>query len=269
MAEDKDLTPLISVLLPTFNSEDYVEETIKSVLSQTYSNLELIIVDDCSSDNTMAVITAVTNGDERVFIKRLAENSGGPAHPRNVGISIAKGSFIAFIDSDDLWHREKLSIQLNEMQKHGFQFTSTRVVPFGEHEAPPFSAEVHRASEHELISAQKLLKKNVFANSGVMLSAELAKSLRFSEQKRHAAVEDYLAWIELLSNNDVQSARLGHRLIYYRLRKSSISRSKMEMAKKVFSLLGEIRIQGQALGIKRFWYFANYVIGAFSSKMYT
>lgn len=93
--------PLISIITPIFNGEKYILETIQSVLDQTYTNWEMMIVDNKSTDNSIEVIKTVC--DDRIKIIHLEYNSGGPARPRNVGLDNAKGEYIAFLDADDVW----------------------------------------------------------------------------------------------------------------------------------------------------------------------
>ena len=104
---------LISVIIPTYNSEKFISRTIKSVLKQTHKDWELIIVDDLSKDNTREILKVWQSKDDRIHLLLLDENSGGPAHPKNVGIENASGEYIAFLDHDDEWLPEKLERQIN------------------------------------------------------------------------------------------------------------------------------------------------------------
>lgn len=107
---------MISVIIPTFNRARTIRTAVDSVLSQDYGNIELIIVDDCSSDGTESVIRGY--GDRRLRYVRLEKN-GGACVARNAGIDCARGEYIAFQDSDDFWHPGKLSVQLGEMERRG------------------------------------------------------------------------------------------------------------------------------------------------------
>jgi hypothetical protein len=104
--DDKTQMPLVSVVIPTYNSGQYLPETIESVLSQSWQDFEIIVVDDGSTDNTQEVVEAFHSNKIR-YIRQ--ENSGGPSHPRNVGIHHARGKYIALFDSDDLMSRNKLA----------------------------------------------------------------------------------------------------------------------------------------------------------------
>jgi teichuronic acid biosynthesis glycosyltransferase TuaG len=116
--------PLISIITPVFNREELIVECVKSVQEQTYKNYEHIIIDDGSDDNTIKIVEALAKKDSKIILIKSPENSGGkPGKVRNIGIKIAKGELIAFLDSDDLWEKEKLEIQLVFMQKNGLDFS--------------------------------------------------------------------------------------------------------------------------------------------------
>lgn len=117
------LNKLVSIIMPSYNTEKYISETIKSVLAQTYKNWELIIVDDCSTDNTDEVVKRFLS-DERIRYLKNPHNSGA-AVSRNRALREAKGKWIAFLDSDDLWMPEKLMWQIKFMKKHGYHFSYT------------------------------------------------------------------------------------------------------------------------------------------------
>jgi len=108
--------------MPVYNSEEFVIGSIESILNQTYTDFELIIVDDCSTDQTQSLVKKIALVDERVRLLQLNENSGA-AVARNLAINEARGRYIAFLDSDDLWHEEKLSKQLSFMQDNQVAFT--------------------------------------------------------------------------------------------------------------------------------------------------
>lgn len=118
----KDL--LISIVTPNFNSEKYISKTIESVQAQTYTNWEMVIIDDCSSDNSVAIIKRYMKTDTRIRLIELTENLG-PAASRNAGIEIVKGTYLTFIDSDDLWMPHFLEISIQNIQNSdGFVFAS-------------------------------------------------------------------------------------------------------------------------------------------------
>ena len=119
----------VSIIIPNYNSEKFIEDSINSVISQTYDNWEMIIVDDCSSDNSQHKILSLANKDTRIKTILLKKNVGA-AEARNIALRKANGNYIAFLDSDDLWNNEKLEKQINFMIKNrvAFSFTSYNVI---------------------------------------------------------------------------------------------------------------------------------------------
>ena len=117
-------SPLVSVIMPAYNSESHISESIESVLSQTYSNWELLITDDLSSDKTREIVKQFCINDKRIKLFINAEN-GGAGVARNYSIEQAQGRYIAFLDSDDIWHKDKLSKQINFMEENGVGLSYT------------------------------------------------------------------------------------------------------------------------------------------------
>lgn len=113
---------LVSIIMPSYNTASYIEETVRSVLNQTYTNWELIIVDDCSTDNTDEILDKIS--DDRIRIYKNKKNAGA-AVSRNRALREAKGRWIAFLDSDDLWFPDKLEKQLQFMKVHNYHFSYT------------------------------------------------------------------------------------------------------------------------------------------------
>lgn len=115
---------LVSIITPAFNSEKFIAETITSVQSQTYQNWEMIIVDDCSTDKTAEIISSFQEKDSRIKYIYNSTNRGS-AVSRNMALQKAKGRWIAFLDSDDVWHPEKLEKQIEFMMKNSYHFSYT------------------------------------------------------------------------------------------------------------------------------------------------
>lgn len=113
---------LVSIIMPSYNTANFIGETIKSVLEQTYKNWELLIVDDCSTDNTDEVVARYN--DERITYMKNLKNSGA-AVSRNKALNVARGKWIAFLDSDDLWYQTKLEEQIKYMEKNDYAFSYT------------------------------------------------------------------------------------------------------------------------------------------------
>lgn len=118
------MLPLVSIIMPAYNSSQYIEDSIKSVINQTYSNFELIICNDKSTDNTLDLIMNYTKLDTRIICLNNTTNLGAPLS-RNRCIDASNGKYIAFLDADDLWNEEKLSLQINFMEENYVDFCFT------------------------------------------------------------------------------------------------------------------------------------------------
>ena len=116
------MTPLVSIIMPCYNAERYIAQSIESVLAQTYQSWELLITDDGSKDNSVKIATKYSLEDERINLL-VPDEHQGIARTRNMSISRAKGRFIAFLDSDDIWYPEKLEKQINYMLENDVAFT--------------------------------------------------------------------------------------------------------------------------------------------------
>lgn len=106
------MNEMVSVIMPVYNTEKYVEEAICSVLSQSYQDWELLVVDDCSTDSSVSIIKRYMEQDRRIHFFQTDSSSGSPVKPRNIGVEAAKGRYIAFLDSDDIWLPDKLQNQI-------------------------------------------------------------------------------------------------------------------------------------------------------------
>ena len=162
-----DHTPSISVIIPTYNRASLIKRAAESVLNQTYKDLELIIIDDGSEDNTKEIVDSI-NDKRLVYVKQ--ENQGCCA-ARNKGINIAKGKYIAFQDSDDVWHTDKLEKQIRVLQQNNADVIFAKVFIFGnlrKRKIPAFFKEgfLNKNQTTMGISAQTLFgKRDVFCNN--------------------------------------------------------------------------------------------------------
>ncbi len=112
------MPPLVSIVTPAYNAEKFIRRTIRSVQSQSFSDWEMIVVDDGSKDKTRQIVESFASKDQRIRLIKMPENSGLAAITRNRGLKEAKGEFIAFLDDDDIWHPRKLEIQLDYFEKN-------------------------------------------------------------------------------------------------------------------------------------------------------
>jgi teichuronic acid biosynthesis glycosyltransferase TuaG len=118
------MNSLVSIITPSYNSSKFIKDCVNSVFSQTYKNWEMIIVDDCSEDNSKEIISELSTKDKRIKPIFLEKNVGA-AEARNTAIRQSKGKYVAFLDSDDLWNPKKLEIQLSFMNKNEIVFSYT------------------------------------------------------------------------------------------------------------------------------------------------
>ena len=125
------MNDLVTVVMPSYKCARFIEESIKSVQDQTYKNWELIVVDDCSNDGTIGIVSDLQTRDERIHVYSNASNSGA-AVSRNVALREAKGRWIAFLDSDDLWEPTKLEKQIKFMEENGYAFSYHEYVEIDE-----------------------------------------------------------------------------------------------------------------------------------------
>lgn len=182
---------LVSIIMPNYNSEKYVEETIKSIISQTYENWELLFVDDCSTDKSVELVRSF--GDERIRILQNEVNSGA-AVSRNFALREARGKWMAFLDSDDIWEPYKLERQLKFMVENGYSFTYTyyRVCNNGEWE------NFVRISPKK-VTLRKLYNYCYFSTITVIYDKDVVGLLQIPDIKKR---NDYALWLFALRKCD-------------------------------------------------------------------
>lgn len=207
--------PLVSIIITTYNRELLLPATIDSILSQTYLNFELIIIDDGSTDRTSYHIRKYLI-DNRVKYY-LIDNSGGPSRPRNIGIEISRGQYIAFCDDDDIWVKNKLSIQINHLMKHNLDFVSSNMYIFKDH-----ISNIIRVTNNKKVSSLTsfILKNQINTSTVVLKNTQL---IHFNEDVEFLSCgEDYLLWLQLYSNK-YKFGFIVDPLVYYRVSESNIS----------------------------------------------
>lgn len=217
---------MISVVMPAYNSERTIKDSINSVLNQTYSDWELIIVNDASSDNTLSIIREFELMDSRVVVLENAINSG-VSESRNKGISFAKGDYIAFLDSDDMWRSDKLEKQINLMKRNNAVLSYT-ASSFISSEGYRFDYIMEAEAK---ISLKTLLRKNLISCSSAMIRADVMKSIQMPNDKMH---EDYYVWICVLRTYGFAYG-INEPLLIYRLSSNSKSSSRLKSAKMIFN----------------------------------
>src|SRR5690625_385182 len=238
--------PLISVITPAYNSEKFIKETIESVQSQTYSNWEMIIVDDCSTDKTAEIVTSYQEHDTRIIFIQLEENSGS-AVARNTAMEAAQGRFIAFLDSDDMWLPEKLEKQLQFMLTKQVAFSFTEYARVNE-EGTDINAVMKAPAS---IDYTGLMKHCVIGCLTVMLDTEKTGKVRMINIRSR---QDYVLWLTLTKNGFLAYS-LPEVLSKYCIVQDSISRNKIKMVKRNWSVY---RVVEEQSVVKSAWYIFNY-----------
>ena len=185
--------PTISIITPAYNCEKYLEEAVDSVLSQTMTDWEMLIIDDCSVDNTYSCMQKLAQRDSRIRIFRNMQNAGAAA-TRNYGIRQARGRWIAFLDSDDLWRTDKLQKQMELLDKYpeaSFLFTGSAFI---EDDGMTIAHTLHVP---EKVSRRKLLSQNVISCSSVLIKRELM--LKHPMPEEDGIHEDFATWLSVLT----------------------------------------------------------------------
>lgn len=212
---------LVSIITPAYNAAAYIAETIASVLAQTYPNWEMLIVNDCSKDNTAEIVQSYAAKDKRIKLINLKQNSGA-AVARNTAIQNAKGRYIAFLDSDDLWKKEKLQKQIEFMKKNCYAFTFTSYEHFKETKENI----QHQVQIPKSLNYNQALKGNQIGCLTVMLDRKQISNIHFTTQKH----EDYILWLNFLKQN-ITAYGIKESLALYRTGNSkSISGNKLQSA---------------------------------------
>lgn len=249
------MRPSISIITPSYNSSIFILKTLKSVTSQSFDNWEMIIVDDCSTDNSIEVIQLFAECDSRIKLIQLTENSGA-AVARNKAIEAATGRFITFLDSDDLWMPNKLEKQVQFMLDQNIAFSFSAYEKIDE-KGVPFDI----VSVPEKINYKQLLKTNVIGCLTAMYDVEkLGKVYMPVNTKR----EDFATWLAILKQVDYAYG-MPDVLAQYRVYASQSSAKKTKMAKENWRLYRDI----EQLGVfKSAYYFAHYAVrGVLRTKL--
>lgn len=223
----------VTIVTPSWNSGKYIKETIVSVQAQTYQNWEMIIVDDCSTDNTVDIVKEISEKDPRVRIL-VQDINGGAAKARNRSMQAGTGRFVAYIDADDIWKPEKLEKQVFFMKSKncGFTCTSYEVI---DDNGKPKKKYIHMLPKADY---KEFLTNNLLQTVGIMVDTQKIdkKYLIMPDIRRR---QDAATWLQIL--------RAGHEcygldeiLAEYRRTENSLSSNKLKAVKGIWSLYRDI-----------------------------
>jgi len=223
----------VSIITPSWNSEKYIKKTIESVQNQTYSNWEMIIVDDCSSDNTVKIVQEILKKDPRVRILKQNTN-GGAAKARNRSLNEATGRYVAYLDADDIWKPSKLEKQIQFMNEHkcGFSCASYEVI---DDEGNALNKEVHMLPSVDYVG---FLTNNLLQTVGIIVDTSIVdkKYLVMPDIRRR---QDAATWLQVLKAG-YKCYGLNEVLAEYRRAENSLSSNKIKAVKGVWSLYRDI-----------------------------
>lgn len=241
----------VSIITPCHNANNFIETTYDCLISQTHTVWEWIVVDDCSSDNSWETLTKIAKADSRVKILRNKLNSGA-ADTRNRCLENAEGEYIAFLDCDDTWDKNKLQIQLSFMKKTHSEFSYHNYYMINES-----GEKLKEVVIRDKVSLDELLKNNPFATSSIMIHSKIIfeHKVKFPSHLRRR--QDYLFWYESLKICKV-AYNAGETLSSYRVfSDNSLSANKKKMALIQWNLYrNEFR-----LGLfKSLYYFFHYAV---------
>ncbi len=211
---------LISIITPSYNSSKTIEQTIISVLKQSYENWELIIIDDKSTDYSVKIIQKYADLDSRIKLLKNKINSG-VAYSRNIGLDHINGNYVCFLDSDDYWDSDKLEVQIKEMLNNNLSILTSSY-----QEVNLENIFVGNPIEvPDKTTYKSLLKTNSIPCLSVMFESSIANKYRFKK----IGHEDYVFWLEVL-NDGYTAHGLKKVLAYYRVGNSSLSSNKFKAA---------------------------------------
>lgn len=226
---------LVSIIIPVYNAAKFLDRTLQSIFLQTYKNIEIVLVDDCSKDNSAEIIANYIPGHPEIIYHRLDKNMGA-AVARNKALELAKGRYIAFLDSDDEWLPEKLEKQLALMREKKVVFTYTAIEMIDEQG----SVIKGKRKVRETIDYSFLLRNTMIATSSVVVDRYLLGDFRMPLRR---SGQDYATWLQLLRNGMVAYG-INEALARYRVSRNSLSSNKFKSIKQVW----EIQTQNEKIG---------------------
>lgn len=213
----------VSVIMPAYNCEKYIDFAIDSVVRQSFSAWELIVVDDGSSDGTVDIVKKWAEKDSRIRLVSNPQNMGS-AETRNAGARAASGSWIALLDSDDAWREDKLSAQVDKISECGGDIIFTGSAFMDENnESYGWNLEVP-----EEISYKKLLKQNLISNSSVLVKKDLF--LKYNTSGGKDITEDFACWLQILRDGG-RAVGINEPMLIYRISREGRSNNKLKSAR--------------------------------------
>lgn len=245
MEERQYIDGLVSVITPVYNAGSVIGKTLESIFNQTYKNIEIVLVDDCSSDNSQQVIEEYAKNHPEIVYYRQPTNQGAGA-ARNKALEIARGQYVAFLDADDLWYPEKTEKQINLLKKKDGAFSYTAI------EMIDSDGKVVKKKRKvkEQITYKFLLKNTMIATSTVIIDRKKLGDFRMPLRR---GGQDYATWLMLLRGGTIAYG-INEALEQYRVgNKNSLAGKKSKSIKQVW----EIQTQQEHINKFKAWINVN------------
>ncbi|MAN58479.1 MAG: glycosyl transferase [Flavobacteriaceae bacterium] len=215
--------PLVSIVTPQYNAAAFIEHTLESILAQTHTNWELLVVDDGSTDSGAEIVSRYADSDSRIRLHRLVRNYGA-AHCRNLATEMATGDFIAFCDADDIWAPAKLEKQLAFMAETGCDVSFSNYLHI-DAEGRSLNRRVRALPR---LNYHKQLKNNYIGNLTGIYNANVVGKIEAPQLRKR---QDWAIWLEAIRRSDVPALGLQEDLAFYRVHDSSMSANKWRLVK--------------------------------------
>ena len=247
--------PLVSVIMPCYNMESYVADSIASVQRQTYPHWELLIVNDASTDRTVEIVKSLAEQDEKILFVVKKEHSG-IADTRNQCIQMAKGRFLAFLDADDIWHPEKLDTQLRFMMERNVGFTYT-TYDWIDEEGNTLNKSIKTIGH---LDYETYLRNTIIGCSTVVVDKTIVGEVVVP---RFRTSEDTATWLDILKQGHLAYA-IDQPLVSYRIRRRSASSNKLKAAADLWKVY---RRHEKIPFFKALHYFSCYAFNAIKKRL--
>lgn len=248
---------LVSIITPVYNNSEFIKQTIESVQKQTYKNWEMIIVDDCSTDRTPELIKKISQKDDRIKYIKL-ENNSGAAIARNKALSESRGRFIAYLDADDLWKKNKIQNQIDFMLAHDYAFVCSNYEKIDVNNKILKQVKIPKEINYKLF-----LRNTIIQTVGVMIdSRKTGRELLIMPNVRRR--QDAATWCQLLKSG-FNCYGVPEFLSYYRVVPKSLSSNKIKAMKGTWFLYRKIE---KLSLVNACFCFLGYAINAVKKRIY-
>jgi len=214
--------PLITIILPFFNSEKYLKFSVNSVLKQTFKHWKLILIDDASTDDSLKICLEYKEKLKNKVTLILNKKNMGQAYCRNKGIAICKTKYLAFLDSDDFWHQNKLKMQINFMRKKKIKFSFSNYIVLSKKKKKIFL--------EKKINYKTFLTNSSIPTSSIILDKSIIKNIRFPNKIR--ICEDYYFKSKILMKHSAYN--INKFLLFYQIREHSLQSNRIKALTTIF-----------------------------------